>query len=111
MVVTKSDSDASKPSPDLVLAALEELGLPAANCAMVGDTVYDGLACQGAGVAFLGVMTGPASQAELLEAGARGVWKDIAHLLADFDRALEVASLADVTHPGRFDPPHQENAG
>jgi HAD superfamily hydrolase (TIGR01549 family) len=98
-VVTKSDADASKPSPDLVLAAVSELGVPAADCAMVGDTVYDGQACQAAGIAFLGVMTGPASEAELLEAGACGVWKDIAHLLADFERALEIASLAGVTHP------------
>jgi HAD superfamily hydrolase (TIGR01549 family) len=99
VVVTKSDSDASKPSPDLVLAALEELDLPAANCAMVGDTVYDGVACRGAGVAFLGVMTGPASEAELFEAGARGVWSDVAHLLRDFDRVIEIASLAGITHP------------
>jgi phosphoglycolate phosphatase-like HAD superfamily hydrolase len=98
-VVTKSDADASKPSPDLVVAAVSELGIPAAICAMVGDTVYDGLACQGAGVAFLGVLTGPASEAELLEVGACGVWRDIAHLLAELDRALEIASLAGVTHP------------
>jgi HAD superfamily hydrolase (TIGR01549 family) len=97
VTVTKSEGDASKPSPDLVVAAVEELGLPAAECAMVGDTVYDGQACQGAGVPFLGVLTGPASKAELVEAGARGVWHDVAHLLADFDRALELASLAGVT--------------
>jgi phosphoglycolate phosphatase-like HAD superfamily hydrolase len=98
-VVTKSDADASKPSPDLVVAAVSELGIPAASCAMVGDTVYDGLACQAAGVAFLGVMTGPASEVELLEVGACGVWRDIAHLLSELDRALEIASLAGVTHP------------
>ena len=66
---------------------------------MVGDTVYDGLACRGAGVAFLGVMTGPASEAELFEAGARGVWSDVAHLLRDFDRVIEIASLAGITDP------------
>jgi HAD superfamily hydrolase (TIGR01549 family) len=93
VVVTKSEADNSKPSPDLVVAAVEELGVPARQCAMVGDTVYDGQACQPAGVAFLGVLSGPASEAELLEAGARGVWQDVAHLLADLDRALEIASL------------------
>jgi phosphoglycolate phosphatase-like HAD superfamily hydrolase len=98
VVVTKSDAEASKPDPDLIVAAVEELGVPAADSALVGDTVYDGLACQRAGVVFWGVLTGPATEAELLEAGARGVWKDIAHLLADFDRALERAPLADVTH-------------
>lgn len=98
VVVTKSDADASKPSPDLVVAAVEELRLQAAECAMVGDTVYDGQACQAAGVAFLGVLTGPASDAELLAAGARGVWNDVAHLLADLDRALQLAALAGATH-------------
>ena len=98
VVVTRTEDDASKPCPDLVVSAVEELELPAAECAMVGDTVYDGQACQAAGVAFLGVLTGPATEQELLEAGARGVWKDIAHLLGDLDRALELAALADATH-------------
>lgn len=93
-VVTKSDADASKPSPDLVVAAVDELGLSRTQCAMVGDTVYDGQACQAAGIVFLGVLTGPATEPDLLEVGARGVWSDVAHLLADLDRALEIASLA-----------------
>lgn len=99
VVVTKSEDDASKPSPDLVVTAVEELGFPAVESVMVGDTVYDGQACQGAGVAFLGVLTGPASESELLGAGARGVWRDLADLLVDLDRALELASHTAVTHP------------
>jgi HAD superfamily hydrolase (TIGR01509 family) len=94
VVVTKNDAPSSKPAPDLVVAAVEALELPAAQCAMVGDTIYDGQACQAAGVAFLGVLSGGSSEAALLEAGARAVWKDVAHLLADLDRALEMASLA-----------------
>jgi phosphoglycolate phosphatase-like HAD superfamily hydrolase len=94
VVVSRSPSDASKPSPDLVLAAVDELALQPSRCALVGDTVYDGQACQAAGVVFLGVLTGPAYEAELLEAGASAVWQDLAHLLSGLDRALEVASLA-----------------
>ena len=82
-----------------LVTAVEELGFPAVECVMVGDTVYDGQACQGAGVAFLGVLTGPASESELLEAGARGVWRDMADLLVDLDRALELASHTAVTRP------------
>lgn len=93
-MVTNTDADASKPSPDLLLAALEELRLPADQCAMVGDTVYDGQACQAAGIVFLGVRSGPASTADLLEVGARRVYEDVAHLLADLDRALETASVS-----------------
>jgi HAD superfamily hydrolase (TIGR01549 family) len=94
VVVSRSPSDASKPSPDLVLAAVDELAVPPSRCAMVGDTVYDGQACRAAGAVFLGVLTGPADEAELLEAGASGVWQDLAHLLSGLDRALELASLA-----------------
>jgi len=94
VVVTRNPRDASKPSPDLIIDALERLELPASQCAMIGDTVYDGQACQAAGVSFLGVLSGPASKVELILAGARGVWEDVAHLLAELDRALELASLA-----------------
>ncbi|HYF39943.1 MAG TPA: HAD family hydrolase [Gemmatimonadales bacterium] len=96
VIVTRTEDESSKPSPDLVEAAVEQLGLPAADCVMVGDTVYDGQACKAAGVAFLGVLTGPATEAELLEAGARGVWNDIASLAADLDRALDISSPAGV---------------
>jgi HAD superfamily hydrolase (TIGR01509 family) len=92
VVVTRSPNEASKPAPDLVLAAIEELRLPAQQCAMIGDTVYDGQACQAAGVVFLGVLTGPATEDELIQAGARAVWRDVAHLLIEIDRALDIAS-------------------
>lgn len=94
VVVTKSDAEASKPAPDVVVAAVEKLGFSPALCAMVGDTVYDGQACQAAGVVFLGVLSGGSSEAALLEAGARAVFRDVGHLLVELDRALEIASLA-----------------
>jgi HAD superfamily hydrolase (TIGR01549 family) len=85
-VITKSDADESKPAPDIVDAALEKLALSAGECAMVGDTVYDGQACQSAGIAFLGVLSGGTSEAELLEAGAIAVWRDVSHLMEEIDR-------------------------
>jgi HAD superfamily hydrolase (TIGR01549 family) len=94
VVVTKSAAGASKPSPDIIVAAVDKLALPSYQCAMVGDTVYDGQACQAAGVIFLGVLSGPATEAELFEAGARGVWQDVGRMLAELDRVLEIASLA-----------------
>jgi HAD superfamily hydrolase (TIGR01549 family) len=94
VVVTKSDAPASKPAPDLIVAAVEELDFHPSDCAMVGDTVYDAEACQAAGVVFLAVLSGGSTERALLEAGARAVWRDVAHLLADLDRALEIASLA-----------------
>ena len=98
VVVTKTKGEPSKPSPDLVVSAVEQLGFSPSQCAMVGDTIYDGQACHRAGVAFLGVLAGGASEEALRTAGARAVWKDIAHLLSDLDRALELVSLDPVSH-------------
>jgi HAD superfamily hydrolase (TIGR01509 family) len=94
-VVTKSETAASKPDPDLVEAAVRALRLGPAQCAMIGDTVYDAEACRRAGVVCLGVLSGGSPAEELLGAGARAVWQDTAHLLEELDRALAIAS------PGR----------
>ncbi len=98
-VVTKSSATSSKPDPDLVEAALEALGLGAAQCAMVGDTIFDAEACRRAGVVCLGVLSGGTPAEPLLGAGARAVWRDTGHLLGELDRALEIASPG----PGRLD--------
>jgi HAD superfamily hydrolase (TIGR01509 family) len=97
VVVTKSAADASKPDPDVIETALERLGFAPAECPMVGDTVYDAQASRAAGVPFLGVLTGGTSASDLLQAGAVGVWPDIAHLLADLDRAIDLAPLSGST--------------
>jgi HAD superfamily hydrolase (TIGR01509 family) len=93
VLVTSEDAEASKPAPDLVIVAWEKLALTPAECAMVGDTVYDAQACRGAGVVFLGVSSGGTPAALLLQAGACGVWRDTGHLYNDLDHALETASL------------------
>jgi phosphoglycolate phosphatase-like HAD superfamily hydrolase len=94
VLVTKEDAEASKPAPDLVIVAWEKLALSPAECAMVGDTVYDAQACRGAGVVFLGVLSGGTPAELLLKAGACGVWRDTGHLYTELDRALETAALA-----------------
>lgn len=86
------DAAASKPSPDIVEAALGKLGLAPGECAMAGDTVYDAEACCAAGVTCLGVRSGGNDPATLLRAGARGVWRDTADLLQHLDQALDIAS-------------------
>lgn len=95
-VVTKGDVEASKPAPDVVLAAVAKLGLSPAQCALVGDTPHDAESAKRAGVVTLGVLAGGMNdERTLLRAGARAVWRDPAHLLADLDAALRIAS------PGR----------
>jgi beta-phosphoglucomutase-like phosphatase (HAD superfamily) len=97
VLVTKDEAEASKPAPDLLFVAIEKLDVSPARCAMVGDTIYDGQASQGAGIAFLGLLSGCSSEADLLESGACGVWRDTGHLYTELDRALEIASLAAAT--------------
>jgi HAD superfamily hydrolase (TIGR01509 family) len=95
VVVTRAPEMSSKPAPDLVCAAVAEIGLAPTQCAMVGDTSFDALAAGRAGVVCLGVQSGGKSREELLGAGARGVWSDCAALLEQLEAALHLAS------PGR----------
>ena len=90
-LVTNDEAESSKPAPDLVIAACEKLSLDPGECAMVGDTIYDAQACQGAGVVFLGLESGGTAADTLLKEGAAGVWRDTGHLYADLDHALERA--------------------
>ncbi|MFL5577046.1 MAG: HAD-IA family hydrolase [Gemmatimonadaceae bacterium] len=93
VVVGKADVERSKPDPDVVLAALDALGLSPAQCAMVGDTPHDAQSAKRAGVVTLGVLAGGLSdERTLVASGARRVWRDPAHLLGDLDEALRVAS-------------------
>ncbi|MBA3658736.1 MAG: HAD hydrolase-like protein [Gemmatimonadales bacterium] len=91
-VVTSEEAESSKPAPDLVTAAVRKLGLSPAQCAMVGDTVYDACAATAAGVVALGVLSGGNPAPALLRAGARAVWRDTGHLLEDLECALVTGS-------------------
>jgi HAD superfamily hydrolase (TIGR01509 family) len=82
------DVDQSKPAPDLVEVALDKAGLGPAEAMFVGDAVWDVQACQRAGVACVGVLSGGISAAELLDAGAVRVYRDAAEILAAFPASL-----------------------
>jgi HAD superfamily hydrolase (TIGR01549 family) len=75
--------DASKPEPDVVEAALEELDLPAEKVVMIGDTPYDIEAAGRAGVGVIALRTGGWDTADL--AGAQAVYDDPADLLSNID--------------------------
>jgi len=72
-----SDVEQTKPEPDLVLAALEKTGTDAKDAVMIGDSVWDCRAADGAGVRSIGVLTGGFSDAELQEAGASKVFDSV----------------------------------
>ncbi|MBO5495959.1 MAG: HAD family hydrolase [Oscillospiraceae bacterium] len=59
-----------KPNPDAVLAAAEDMGVPAADCVYVGDTEVDLETAKNAGMACIAVTWGFRSREQLLSAGA-----------------------------------------
>jgi membrane protein len=92
VVVTAADVGSSKPSPDLMHAALHKLGLTAAQCAMLGDTPWDAIAARRAGVVPIGVTYGGNDKKSLYRSGARLVYGDTAELIRHLDDALNAAS-------------------
>ncbi|MFN2471338.1 MAG: HAD family hydrolase [Gaiellaceae bacterium] len=80
---SSADVEATKPEPDLVLAALEKAGGGAA--VMVGDTTWDCEAAQRAGLETITVMTGGFSEQELRDAGAVAVFESLPELRASLD--------------------------
>ncbi|WP_299694570.1 HAD-IA family hydrolase [uncultured Tateyamaria sp.] len=53
-----ADTHPSKPHPSMILTALADTGVDAADAVMVGDTTYDRDMAQSAGVSFVGVTWG-----------------------------------------------------
>jgi HAD superfamily hydrolase (TIGR01549 family) len=80
---TKDDVDATKPAPDLVMAALEKAGTEEA--VMVGDTPWDVEAARKAGIETICLITGGWSRQELVEAGAAAVFESIEELRENLD--------------------------
>jgi HAD superfamily hydrolase (TIGR01549 family) len=84
-IVTRDDVAHAKPDPDLFLAAADRLGLPAENCYVVGDSVWDLLAAQRARALGIGLQSGGYGRAELERAGAYRVYADPADMLLHLD--------------------------
>jgi HAD superfamily hydrolase (TIGR01549 family) len=83
---TSDDVQQTKPSPDLVSAALGKLD--AENGVMVGDTPWDVQAAAKLDVQTIAVLTGGFSEAELREAGAAAVFESIGELRKRVDETL-----------------------
>ncbi|MCK0116780.1 HAD family hydrolase [Isoptericola sp. S6320L] len=84
-VTSSQDVEASKPEPELVQVALRAAGVAPTEAVFLGDSVWDVMAAQRAGVPCLGVLSGGVSAQELTDAGAVEVRTDVAELLADLD--------------------------
>jgi HAD superfamily hydrolase (TIGR01509 family) len=97
VTTTKDDVDASKPDPDIVTTALAKAGLDSAQAVFVGDTVWDVEAAGRAGLPCVCVLSGGISADELRDAGAVAIYRDVRHLLDEFDSS----PLARLTNTGR----------
>jgi len=83
---SSADVQETKPEPDLVAAALDRAQRrDGEEAVMVGDTTWDVLAAQRAGVGTLAVRTGGFGVDELREAGALAVYESVAELSTRLD--------------------------
>jgi HAD superfamily hydrolase (TIGR01509 family) len=83
---TSSDeADNSKPDPDIVRAALDKAGVPAASALMLGDTPYDVEAAHRCGVRTVALRSGGWGDSSL--DGALAIYDDPADLLAHYDES------------------------
>jgi phosphoglycolate phosphatase-like HAD superfamily hydrolase len=93
---SSSDAKRSKPDPDIVHAALQQSGAPAAQAIMLGDTPYDVQAARHAGVAIVGVESGGWGPDDLR--GALEVHPGAAAICAKYDES----AFARLTRGGRL---------
>ena len=87
---TSADVQATKPEPDLVVAAVEKAG--GGDAVMVGDSTWDCEAAKRAGLDTIAVLTGGFSEAELRAAGALVVYSSIEELRDSLDETPLAAS-------------------
>jgi HAD superfamily hydrolase (TIGR01509 family) len=80
---TSADVEATKPDPDLVLAALDKVG--SKDAIMIGDSTWDCQAAKAAGIKSIAVLTGGFSSEELRAAGASDVFRSIDELRQSLD--------------------------
>jgi HAD superfamily hydrolase (TIGR01549 family) len=87
---TSDDVEATKPEPDLVVAAVEKAG--GGEAVMVGDSTWDCEAAKRAAVDTIAVLTGGFSESELRDAGALVVYSSIKDLRESLDETPLAAS-------------------
>lgn len=82
------DAKASKPEPDIFLAAIKKLnGVKADEAVIIGDTAYDAEAAVKARIKVVGVLTGGWARSELLKTGCAEVYQDAAEILKIYKKS------------------------
>ncbi len=80
---SSADAQESKPAPDILVAALDAIGVPARDAVYVGDAVWDVYAARALGIPAIGLTCGGTSEAELRDAGAVEIHDSPRTLLAN----------------------------
>lgn len=85
---SSDDAEASKPEPDIFVAALKKIGNPdVKRCVVIGDTPYDAIAAGKINLPTIGVLSGGFPERTLTDAGCVEIYKDPADLLAHYDES------------------------
>ncbi|SLK14442.1 HAD family hydrolase [Arthrobacter sp. P2b] len=90
-----NDAKESKPAPDILVAALEAIGVEAGNAVFVGDAVWDMKAAAALGIPSVGVTCGGISATKLRDAGAVEVYEGPRDLLDNLTSSAIGRLLAD----------------
>jgi HAD superfamily hydrolase (TIGR01549 family) len=85
VVVERGRVQRAKPEPDLFLSCADQLGVPADECFVVGDAVWDLLAARRAHMFSIGLLSGGYGEDELIRAGAFRVYRDAEQLRSSLD--------------------------
>ncbi len=70
VIMTRLSAPHTKPYPDPILLAAQKMGVPPADCLMIGDTTVDIRAGKAAGAQAVGVLCGFGEEPELRQLGA-----------------------------------------
>jgi len=80
-VATAQTCEHTKPYPDPILWAAEQMGVSPEDCLMIGDTTVDIKAARSAGAQSVGVLCGFGEKDELLEVGADLILEETSELV------------------------------
>jgi N-acetyl-D-muramate 6-phosphate phosphatase len=102
VIMTGLSAPHTKPYPDPILLAAQEMGVKPEECLMIGDTTVDIRAGKAAGAQALGVLCGFGEEAELRQLGADLILKSTSDLTALFDGGLRGVEISDSTTKRSF---------
>jgi HAD superfamily hydrolase (TIGR01549 family) len=88
---SSADVDRTKPHPDLIASAADRLG-SLARLVVIGDTTWDAVAADRAGVPAIGLLSGGFGADELRDARCCAIYTDAAELAGSLDEALAAAT-------------------